>query len=150
MKNILFVAVFLGLVIYVIAANLPATVSGEGIHFYEGLFSEVLKKAKEENKLVFVDVSASWCGYCKKLKRNAFSDKQVGSYFNEHFINIDIDGEKGEGAAIAQQYNVQGYPTLFVIDKDGKVILYSSGYMGTHDLMKFGETAFKKISDSSK
>lgn len=145
MKNILFITLFLGLVIYVVAANLPATVSSEGIHFYEGSLSEVLKKAKEENKPVFVDVSASWCGYCKKLKRNAFSDKQVGSYFNEHFINISIDAEKGEGPTVAQQYNVQGYPTLFVIDKDGKVILYSSGYMGSGDLLKFGETAFKKI-----
>lgn len=45
------------------------TETSEGIKFFEGSWKEVLKKAKETNKPIMVDVSTSWCGYCKKMKK---------------------------------------------------------------------------------
>lgn len=147
MKSIVSIAFFLVLAVFVAAAYWPANVSKNGIHFYQGTLAEAIKKSKQENKPVFVDVSASWCGYCKKLKRNGFSDKEVGSYFNDHFINVSIDGERGEGPSVAKQYNVQGYPTLFVLDKEGNVLLYSSGYMDKEQLLNFALAAVKKLTE---
>jgi thioredoxin 1 len=85
-------------------------------------WNEALKKSRDENKPIFLDLSASWCGYCKKLKRNTFSHSAAADYFNAKFINVEVDGENGEGLILAQKYGVSGYPSLFIIDKDGNII----------------------------
>jgi len=60
----------------------------KGINFFKGTYTEALAKAKEENKPVFLDVYAGWCGPCKKLKKTTFKDETVGEYFNKNFICI--------------------------------------------------------------
>lgn len=78
------------------------------------------------------------------MKRNTFSDKQIGTFFNNNFINVAIDAEKGEGPNLAQKYRVNGFPTLLVVDKNGEVISSSSGYMESDGLMQLGKNALKK------
>ena len=102
------------------------------------------KNQKPNTNPFFVDLSTSWCGWCKKLKRNTFSDKEIGTFFNSNFINVAIDAEKGEGPRLAQKYGVNGFPTLLVVDKNEEVIIYSSGYMESDDLMQLGKKALKK------
>ena len=143
-KKFLFIIPFLGILLYAYSANKPAEISKDGIIFFEGTWTEALKKSEAENKPIFLDVSTSWCGYCKKMKRNAFSDKEVGSYFNNTFINVAVDAEQGEGVAIAQKYNVTGYPTLIILDKNEKVILYAGGYLDTKDFLQMGKKAIEK------
>src|SRR5579862_9845140 len=94
----------------------------EGIQFFTGTWSDALKEAAKENKPVFLDIFATWCGPCKALKKNTFSDKDVAQYFNANFINVELDGEVGDGKALAQQYHIPGYPSLFIMDKNGKLL----------------------------
>tara|TARA_R110002111_G_scaffold108334_2_gene167008 strand:- start:12 stop:413 length:402 start_codon:yes stop_codon:yes gene_type:complete len=101
--------------------NAPAS-GADGIKFSDISFEDALKKAKKEKKLIFVDAYAVWCGPCKWMDANVFTEKEVGDAFNEHFINLKIDMEKGEGPELARKYNVRAYPTLFLIDGDGKVV----------------------------
>lgn len=101
--------------------NAPSN-SPEGIQFQNISFEEALKKAKKEKKLLFVDTYAVWCGPCKWMEANTFREKEVGDAFNENFINLKIDMEKGEGPELARKYNVRAYPTMFLIDGDGKVV----------------------------
>lgn len=96
--------------------------SPEGIQFQNISFEAALKKAKKEKKLIFVDAYAVWCGPCKWMEANTFSEKEVGDAFNDKFINLKIDMEKGEGPELARKYNVRAYPTMFLIDGDGKVV----------------------------
>jgi thioredoxin 1 len=56
------------------AANYKVPANKEGIHFFEGSWSEAVKKSKAENKPIFLDVYATLCGPCKLLKRITFSD----------------------------------------------------------------------------
>ena len=100
--------------------------------------------AMKKKKVMLIDVYTDWCGWCKKLKRNTFSDKQIGTFFNNNFINVAIDAEKGEGPNLAQKYRVNGFPTLLVVDKNGEVISSSSGYMESDGLMQLGKNALKK------
>ena len=115
------------------------TVSKKGIDFYKGTFKEALDKAKTENKYVFVDVYATWCGPCKMLKRKTFKDKEVGDYYNKNFINIAIDGETPEGEEIIAKYKIQGYPTLLIVDASGKLKTKQMGFIEPHILVNFGK-----------
>ncbi|MEP7168582.1 MAG: DUF255 domain-containing protein, partial [Bacteroidota bacterium] len=82
-------------VLFTAASTIPD--AGDGISFFEGTWQDALVKSANENKLIFLDLSTSWCGYCKKLKQNTFTDKKAGDYFNAKFINIELDAEQGEG-----------------------------------------------------
>ena len=106
-----------------------------GIQFHEGTWEQALQMAKEQDKLIFLDAYASWCGPCKLLKRNVFSKESVGTYFNVNFINVAIDMEKGIGPKLANQYGVTAYPTLFFINGDGKVIQKAVGYHNEDQLI---------------
>ena len=118
------------------SGNAPAT--KKGINFFKGSWEEALIKAKEENKYIFLDVYASWCGPCKRLKRVSFKDADVGTYYNKNFINVTIDGEKGEGLYLAQKYGVTAYPTLLIIDHQGKKRAKSTGFKKPYILINFG------------
>lgn len=94
----------------------------DGIEFNHDLkFQEALDKAKADGKLVFIDCYTSWCGPCKRLSAQVFTQPQVGAYFNEHFVNVKFDMEQGEGPDIANRYQVRAYPTLLWLDGDGNV-----------------------------
>ncbi|MCS3870718.1 thiol:disulfide interchange protein [Chryseobacterium ginsenosidimutans] len=94
----------------------------QGIKFEDTNFKAVLAKAKKENKLVFIDAYASWCGPCKLMVKNVFPQKPVGDYYNAHFVNAKIDMEKGEGVDLAKKYNVKAFPTYLFVDGNGEVV----------------------------
>ncbi|CAM4145681.1 thioredoxin family protein [Flavobacterium antarcticum] len=110
---------------------------GKGIDFFKGSWEEALEKAKQENKNIFVDFYATWCGPCKQLKKS-FKDKEVGAYYNKNFINISIDGETKEGRQLMYRYQIQGYPTLLIFDYNGKVKTKSFGVLKPYILINFG------------
>jgi thioredoxin 1 len=110
-----------------------------GIQFSEATWKTHLEKAKAENKLVFLDAYTSWCGPCKMLQKNVFTQQTVGDFFNKEFINVKVDMEKGEGPALALQYPLEGYPTLLFIDGDGKVVKKVLGYISPEELLAIGK-----------
>jgi len=118
--------------------------SEAGIHFIEDDWNLALKTAHDQNKLVFLDIYATWCGPCKMLKQYTFTDSSVGVFFNKNFISISVDGEKGVGPQLAQQYSIEGYPTLIVADATGKPVLLTVGYIPADVLMQFANEALKK------
>lgn len=113
----------------------------QGIKFEEGNFTSILAKAKKENKLIFVDAYASWCGPCKLMVKNIFPLKNVGDYYNSHFINVKIDMEKGEGIELAKKYNVKAFPTYLFIDGNGEAIHRTLGYVEEKDFIQFAMDA---------
>ncbi|MGF1636894.1 MAG: thioredoxin family protein [Cyclobacteriaceae bacterium] len=110
---------------------------GQGIDFLDKPWIEVLEKARNENKFIFLDIYASWCGPCKKLKKTTFADPQAGEFFNERFINVAMDAEKGEGKDLANRYKVRSYPTLIIFDSAGNVVATTTGYKNTKQLIRF-------------
>jgi thioredoxin 1 len=127
----------------------PKPATETGIHFFKGSYKDALIEAKKENKLVFIDAYASWCGPCKMLRQNTFTDKEVSDYFNAHFINLSVDVEKGEGVALANKYKVTHYPTLIITDNDGKRITFTVGYIQPEDLLGFGKYGLEKAPTAS-
>ena len=83
-----------------------------------------LEVAKAEGKLLFVDFYATWCGWCKRMDRDLFPQKNVGDFMNKQFVCIKLDAEKAEeGAPYMEKYGVKGFPTYVILDpKTGKVV----------------------------
>lgn len=149
MKNMIFLTiaaiVMAALYAFTGSKSKPEPNAGEeGIQFHQGTWEEALQLAKKENKLVFLDIYASWCGPCKMLKRNTFSNAEVGHFYNESFVNVAIDGERGEGPALMQKYQVSSFPSLFFLDGDGILVRREIGYRNPDDFLKLGQKTVKK------
>lgn len=105
------------------------------IRFETGGFQEALTKARQEQKMVFMDCYTSWCGPCKLLAKNVFTQDSVADFFNTHFVNFSIDMEKGEGKELQAKYQIEAYPTLLLIGEDGSEVFRSVGGCSAEQLM---------------
>ena len=115
-----------------------------GIEFFKGSFQEALDKAKTEDKLIFMDAFTTWCGPCRRMSSNVFPDPAVGDFYNQNFINLKVDMEKGEGPTLSGKYSVASYPTLLYIDFNGKIVHRSSGGRPPEAFIELGKEALKK------
>ncbi len=120
---------------------LTSPLSAQGIQFEQSTLAETLAKAQKEGKTVFVDAMTSWCGPCKKMATEVFTDDVVGDFFNAYFVNIKLDMEKGEGIDVSNRYKIWVYPTLLFLDSTGKVLHRSAGYYAPEALIALARTA---------
>lgn len=134
----------LGFLILLLGSQVTLAQSG-GIDFESSRWKEIVKKAKEENKLIFFDAYTSWCGPCIKLQREVFPDNTLGEYYNRNFINVKFDMEKGEGITLSRKYAVQVYPTLLFIDpRNERVVNHAIGFKSPEQLLQLAEQAISR------
>ena len=119
----------------------------QGIKFFNGTLKQAVEQAAKENKLVFVDVYAVWCGPCKRMEATTFKDAEVGKYYNEHFVSIQIDSERGEGPTIHTKYAVQGLPSYLFLDHEGNIVHRSGSYQKVDKFLKIGREAVEYSKD---
>lgn len=120
-----------------VVLSLSAPAQNRKIDFHEnGAWKEVLEAARKENRIIFMDCYTVWCGPCKVLDRDVFTNDEVADYFNGHFVNAKYDMEKGEGIELKNKYTVTAYPTLLFIDaRTQEVIHRVAGSRGPEDLL---------------
>ena len=95
-------------------------------------------QAKAENKIVLMDFTGSdWCGWCIKFKKEVLDTAEFQDYAAKNVVLVELDFPrkkvqsadlKKANAALKDQYNIHGFPTLVVLDKDGKEIGRQVGY----------------------
>jgi thiol:disulfide interchange protein len=117
----------------------------KGIHFETEDWNIILDKAKIEDKLIFLNLYATWCGPCKMMKVYTLSNKDVAGFFNENYINVSLDGEKGKGLEIMEKYKLRSFPSYLFIDGDDKVVAQVSGYFPPKDFIVIGKSIHEKI-----
>ena len=116
-----------------------------GIKFFKGTWEQALEKAKDENKLIFLDAYASWCGPCKTMAATTFKNKEVGEFFNKNFINFKMDMEKHkQGRRLSQKYKLRAYPTLFFINSNENIVHKTVGGLNNSQAISEGKKALAK------
>lgn len=108
--------------IQLLLAILPLSIAAQekGVEFVKGTFAEALAKAEKENKNLFVDCYASWCGPCHYMSSKVFTTDLAGKYMNAGYISFKIDMEEGEGPELQKQFKIKAYPTFIVFSPKGK------------------------------
>ncbi len=110
-------------------------------------------QAKAENKMVMLDFTGSdWCGWCIRLHKEVFSQPEFAEYAKKNLVLVEVDfprmkklseAQKAANDALQQKYKVQGYPTIIVLNGEGKQV----GELG---YMKGGPAAFTAELDKAK
>lgn len=100
-------------------------------------FEAAKTKAAAENKAVLVDFTGSdWCGYCIKLRQNVFDKPEFDAYAKDKLVLVEIDLPRAKklseeqmkkNEALAEQYRVDGFPSVFVMSPKGEVL---GGFVG--------------------
>ena len=101
-------------------------------------YNEGLELAKKEGKKIFVEFTAKWCGYCRKMHATTFRDPAVIATLDDKFISVSVDGDSRDTLNIdgwvtternlTREYRVTGYPTYWFLGSDGEKIAPMSGY----------------------
>jgi thiol-disulfide isomerase/thioredoxin len=122
---------------------------GQGIEFYHGKWSEALERAAKEDKLIFVDAFAKWCGPCKRMAAETFTQAKAGEFFNKNFICMKMDMEEADNMDFIEKFPVSSYPTLMFIDAKGKIAKKSVGYQDLTQLLTLGKSAMATLDNSA-
>ena len=123
------------------------------VQWFEGSLEVAIEKAKTEDKLVLVDVGAYWCPPCHRLDEEVFTDAAVGTFLSQGYVAVHVDAEKGDGPQIAEQYRVQAFPSVLVLDSSGnergRVVdfLPPAAWMAAVDKASKGATVLEELVD---
>jgi len=121
-------------------------------------FDEAIALQKENPKPIFMDVYTDWCGPCKMLDKNTFQTKEVSEYINANYYAVKFNGEgnttvnyKGrkfsnpsydanrKGRNSMHEFTgflkVEGYPSMYVLDKTGEIAKVIVGYYQPEQLL---------------
>jgi tetratricopeptide (TPR) repeat protein len=112
--------------------SLAAAFAGE-VDWAQPPYEEILQRAAQENRPVFIDFYATWCGPCKRLDQITYQDEKVIGYLNS-IVAVKYDAEKDEGETLAKKFKVKAYPTLVLVSSNGDEI---DRYVGYLDAEKF-------------
>jgi thioredoxin-related protein len=102
--------------------------------------------ARDNAKPIFIDFTAEWCGWCKVMDRNTFSDAEVASFMNENFYAVRLDydskekldffGEQMTARELGTKYRVPGLPTILLLSSDSKKSKKLVGYKQPEPFLK--------------
>ncbi len=85
---------------------------------------DALVLARSEHKLILLDVGGEWCIWCHRLDSAFVRNKDLDTYLNEHYVVVKVNFSKeNKNTDFLSKYpKIEGYPHLFVLDIDGKLL----------------------------
>ena len=117
---------------------LDNSANGRWLHDYEA----AKKQAKEESKPILINFTGTdWCGWCIKIEKEIFSKEEFKTYAKENLILMEVDFPKkkenkakqtaevkAQNKKLDKEFKIEGYPTIFLIDAEGKKLSEDIGY----------------------
>ena len=102
---------------------------------------KAMEQAKSQKKLVLLDFTGSdWCPPCKALHKNVLTSEEFSKFAKDNLVLVDLDFPKAKPQSdelkaankeLSKKYGIKGYPTIIVLDADGKELFRKVGYSGT-------------------
>ncbi len=146
----------------------PSAELERGIHFdTSGTWQEISARASRENKYIFVDFYATWCGPCKLMDEQVYTNDTVSRVFDRQFVSVRLQADSAEqdkdfvkkryGLArqLLRQFRIQAYPSLLFFAPNGQLAFEAAGYKDAAQLIELGAKAvdpqsllfYKRISE---
>ena len=129
------------LILFALYAAAPTAMAAD----WQTDYDKALQMAKSQNKHLLLDFTGSdWCGWCILLDREIFSKPQFKEYASKNLVLVELDFPKmksvsaetrAQNERLAIRYQVQAFPTIIVLNGDGRVV-------GALGYMKGGPDAF--------
>jgi protein disulfide-isomerase len=104
-------------------------------------FDTAKKMSASAKKLILIDFTGSdWCGWCIKLDKEVFAKPEFKKYAADNFILVKIDfprkkklssEQQQNNRSLAEKYNVEGFPTVLLLDSSGKELARTGYFQGT-------------------
>ena len=101
-------------------------------------YKKAQQEAKASNKFLLLDFTGSdWCGWCKKFDKEILSQSEFQDYARENLVLVELDFPRAkpqspelrrQNQELANQYQVQGFPTIVVLNGDGQKLWQYDGY----------------------
>lgn len=127
---------------------------GKGIHFdRSSSWSEILQRAKAEQKYIFIDAWATWCAPCKMMDERVYPDSAVGAAMNTQFINVKVQFDQtanddaytkswyGDAKALNEKYKVSALPNFLFFTPDGELVHRGMGFQDPHQFISLAKFA---------
>jgi len=116
-------------------------------------YEEAKKIAKKSNKKLLLDFTGSdWCGYCIRLRKDVFEDPKFKKWANDKLVLVELEFPrkkilpnklKQQNQMLLKKFKVRGFPTLFFLTSEEKVLGSMSGYRDLNAWIKEADGIIK-------
>ena len=117
----------------------------QGIKFEKVNWGKIVKKAQRQHKFIFLQLQSEQCLECNEVAEKAFTNENLGNYFNQRFISVRLDGTKGEGSELSKKFSVNVFPvSLFLNDKEQLLYRYNGSTNNIQFYINYANTAISR------
>lgn len=111
----------------------PNAADGWEVHWQTDL-KRAAREAQRQQKPMLVEFTASWCGYCRRMKQTTFRDENVVRYANGCFVPVSVDADKNR--ALMKAVGVTGLPTTVIISPKLEIVKKITGYQSPQQMSR--------------
>lgn len=90
--------------------------------------------ATRENRPILVQVSAPWCGYCKQMKQETWTDRGVVNMINNRFVAVEVNAD--EQRQFIEEMQIQSLPTTLVVSPDLRILKRVQGFQSAGQMLQ--------------